>query len=365
MKRFIECLVPVTSCNLSCSYCYVGQQKRELGKLPVFTHSPSKIAEALSIKRLGGISLISITGAGETLIPKEIPEIIANILYQGHFVNVTTNGTLPKRFKQIIELSKDQCSRLHISFSLHYIELIKNNLLDTFFNNVKYCREAGCSILVQINLCDEYADHWDQIKERVIKETGSAPQVALTRDESVRPFKMFTNKTDEEYIQIGKEMKSPLFDFTVKNFNKKQKEFCYAGLWSAKLDLSNGNMSGCYSFGVGQNILKDINKPIKFEPIGKNCPFDYCFNSSHFLSLGTIPSNNTPTYAALRDRHESNWYSDEVRGFLDKKLSDDNELLSDSQKQFYNIKYFLKNKRLKYQRKFYYAYKHLVRLTNR
>jgi len=337
----------------------VGQQNRKLGKLPVFNRTPEEIAKALSIERLGGISLISITGSGETLIPKEVPAIVSNILKQGHFVNVTTNGTLTRRFKQIIEMSESCCSRLHISFSLHYTELIKNKLLDVFFDNVKYVRDAGCSILVQINLSDEYIAHWDDIKDLVRKETGAAPQVALTRDESVRPFKIMTSLSDEKYVQLGQEMHSPLFDFTVKNFNKKQKGFCYAGAWSAKLDLATGSMSGCYSFGINQNIFENINRPIRFEPIGKNCPFDYCFNSSHFLSLGTIPALNTPTYGQLRNRTEATWYSQEVRSFLNQKLSDDNDLLSANAQQYYNAKYFLISKIQRINRKVFYVLQHL------
>ena len=28
INRFLECLVPVTACNLKCSYCYVIQEGR-------------------------------------------------------------------------------------------------------------------------------------------------------------------------------------------------------------------------------------------------------------------------------------------------------------------------------------------------
>nr|WP_319400779.1 radical SAM protein [uncultured Carboxylicivirga sp.] len=355
MKRFIECLIPVTSCNISCSYCYVGQQKRELGVVPSFKYSPEHIGKALSFQRLGGQSLISITGSGETLIPKQVPEVISNILKQGHFVNVTTNGTLTKRFNQILEFCGEMCSRLHFSFSLHYDELVKHNLLESFFNNVQLVRNAGCSILIQINLSDEYIEHWDEIKRLTEEKMGAAPQVALTRDESVRPFKIFTSLSDDEYIQLGRKMKSPLFDFTVDNFNKKQTEFCYAGAWSAKLDLTTGDMSGCYSFGVKQNIFANLNKPIKFEPIGK-CPFDYCFNSSHFLSLGTIPTLQAESYEGLRNRPEAKWYSDEMQKFLSQKLSDDNELLSESRQDFYERKFQLINTIRRYYRKFGYAW---------
>jgi len=51
-------------------------------------------------------------------------------------------------------------------------------------------------------------------------------------------------------------------------------------------------------------------------------------NSSHFLSLGVIPSMYTDvTYAGLRDRPEAKWYSDEMREFLSGKLGESNKEL--------------------------------------
>lgn len=328
MKRFIECLVPITACNMKCSYCYLIQEGRDTQQRANFEYSPKHIAEALSQDRLGGESLISITGSGETLIPKEIPLIVDEILKQGHFINITTNGTLTKRFQEIIDITGDSIDRVHFSFSLHYVELLDSGWLETFFDNIELVKKAGASILVQINLSDEYFDEWEKIGELVKSRTGALPQVALTRDEHTKPFSIMTKVSDEEYIAKGREMNSPLFDFTVKNFNKKQTSFCYAGDWSAKLNLGTGEMSGCYGLGVRQNIFKDLSKPIKFAPIGNACHFGYCFNSSHFLSLGCIPNQITPSYSQLRNREEGSWQSEKMSTFLNQKLSKSNNRYS-------------------------------------
>ena len=56
IKRFIDCYVPVTTCNLRCHYCYITQQRKFDAKLPEFKYSAEYIAKALSKERLGGVS---------------------------------------------------------------------------------------------------------------------------------------------------------------------------------------------------------------------------------------------------------------------------------------------------------------------
>ena len=343
MRRFIECLIPVTACNLKCSYCYIIQEGRRKNEKASFQYPIETIIKGLSRERLGGVSLISITGSGETLIPKELPDIVSGILHEGHFVNITTNGTLTNQFERLLEAANGFCSHLHISFSMHYVELKQRNLLEVFFDNIDRCRAAGCSILLQINLSDEYVPYWEEIKEISKKRTGAYPQVALTRDESNGTYKIMTKTmTDDEYIAKGREMKSPLFEFTCKNFMVKRHEFCYAGLWSAKLNLSTGVMSACYGNGTVQNIFDDISKPIRWAPIGNHCSFKYCFNSSHFMSQGVIPELlPLPSYGELRNRDEANWYTPEAKEFLYTQFEETNPLLSKWEKKKYNLLYYI------------------------
>ncbi len=342
MRRFIECLLPVTACNIKCSYCYVVQEGRRTNQKATFAYPTETICKGLSVERLGGVSLISITASGETLIPQELAAITAGLLREGHFVNITTNGLLTDRLEQLLKATEPYHGRLHFSFSFHFAELKARNLVDTFFSNVRKAKDAGCSILVQVNLVDEYMPHWDDIKQLCLDQVGAYPQVALTRDESHGQYKIMTQYTDEEYIAKGKEMNSPLFDFTCQFFNKRRKEFCYAGLWSAKLNLCTGEMTGCYGNGRRQNIFEDITRPITWEPIGKHCCFRYCFNASHFISQGTIPElQPLPSYGELRNREEAAWYTPEAKDFLYKRLCDVNPLLSPREQTYYNYKYWL------------------------
>ena len=341
IKRFIECLLPVTACNLKCSYCYVIQRDNRKLEIPKLQYSPEIIGQALRKERFGGTCYFSICGAGETLVPDYTVSIAREILKQGHFVNITTNGTLNKRFDELISLNKELLKRLNISFSFHYLELKRLNKMDDFFNNIKKCRENGISFVLQINLCDEYMPYIDDIKNICMEKVGAYPQVALTRkeDTSLNNIEILTDKTEEEYINDGKKFKSPLFDFTVKNFNIKRKEFCYAGDWAFNLNLQTGRLNKCYAMLLAQNIFNDIDKPIKFEAIGNNCQSRYCFNSSHFMSFGVIPEIETPTYGELRNRKEANWYtSQEIIDGFNSKLNESNQEYSKAKKIRVNLK---------------------------
>lgn len=339
IKRFIECLIPVTLCNLRCSYCYIVQEKRRTNSFPKFRYSVRTIARALSKERLGGCSYISICGAGETLIPKEIVDITRLILANGHYVNLTTNGTQTERFNQLMKIPKENRSRLHFAFSFHYIELLKNGLVDTFFKNIKKIQRAGCSFVLQMNMADEYIHYIDEIINICIKEVGAPPQLAVTRTSGSLPIKLFTKLSSEKYYKLGEKFKSPLFDFTFKNFQVKRNEYCYAGKWSGVLNLATGELRRCYSDSSFQNIFENISKPIRFKPMGKECVCSYCINSSHFMSLGVIPFLKTPTYAELRNRPEAGWYSKNMKKFLSGKLVKSNidfEFLLNLLKQFRN-----------------------------
>lgn len=346
IKRFVECLIPVTACNLRCEYCYIIQEGRRSNNMPKMRYSAEQIGKALSVKRMGGVCYFSICGAGETLLPKETVEIVYALLKEGHFVNITTNGTITKRFNEITEFPQEYLERLHFAFSLHYLELKQRDLLDCFINNVKKMREMGCSYLIQMNLYDGYIPYMQEIEQFCLNHFGAKPQVAATRDESCNTFKLYTHHSTSEYKTIGMQMDSPLFEFTMKNFMVRRKEYCYAGDWSFILDLDTGIMRRCYNKPFGVDIFADPQKPISFEAVGRKCGCEFCVNSSHFLSLGVIPELNTPTYASLRNRNEANWYSKQMNEFLSGKLADSNQTYSTIKKAIIVIKDQYRRKRL-------------------
>ena len=339
IKRFVECLIPITCCNLKCSYCYVIQRDNRKNRMAELKYSPEQIGLAMNKKRWGGTCYFSICGAGETTMQKDLDKIVYNILKNGHYVNITTNGTVKKRLEDIIEYNKKYISHLHFAFSFHYLELKRLNMLDLFFENVNMVKKSGASILVQINMCDEYMPYIEEIKTICIKNTGALPQVAATRKEheGLKKIELLTNKTDEEYISKGREFNSPLFEFTMKNFNVKRKEFCYAGDWTGNLNLSTGKLRRCYASYIYQDVFKNPKEKIKFLAIGNHCASPFCMNSSHFMSLGVIPSVKTPTYAELRNREDANWYNDNAKKFLSTKLYESNDEYSKIKRIYANF----------------------------
>lgn len=339
IKRFFECLLPETVCNMKCSYCYVIQRDNRKMKLANLKYSPEQIGAALTKERLGGTCYFSICGAGETTAQPEIAEIAFRILEQGHFVNITTNGSLTSSLKNIVERCEPYINHMQFAFSLHYLELLRMHMLDVFFENVRMIRKSGASFLVQLNLCDEYIPYLDEIKEVCKKEIGAYPQIAATREEEtgLRKIKLLTEHTAEEYYQLGSSFQSPLFDFTMKNFNVKRKEFCYAGDWTGQIDLATGIYRRCYCSYLRQDIFADPSEPIKFLAVGNGCGSPFCMNSSHFLSLGAIPELNTPTYVKLRNREEADWYSPEMEKFLSSKLAECNQEYTSIKKVYSNF----------------------------
>lgn len=347
INKFFECLLPTSICNLECEYCYIIQENRREMKSISFDYSVEHILNCLKKDRIGGTSYFSLCGTGETFLQKELIPLVHGLLKEGHYVNITTNGTVTPKIIELLNFDSSLLKHLLVSFSFHYLELKKKNKIDEFFNNVKRVKAAGCSILVQLNLYDGYIPYLDEIKKICLENVGAYPQIAATRKEEngdvINNVKLHTSLSVDEYIKIGESFNSPLFDFTMKNFNKKRNEFCYAGEWSFNLNLKNGVLKSCYHSGKIQNIFENANKPIKYEAVGCNCKSLYCINSSHFISLGVIPNYQCLSYAELRDRPEANWFNDDMKSILSQKLYENNKELTIFQKNRINLKSKTKN----------------------
>ncbi|MCH5186970.1 MAG: radical SAM protein [Oscillospiraceae bacterium] len=338
-KKLIAVNVPIQACNLKCHYCYISQLNEWERNNSECKLQPELIGQALSSERLGGPCIINLTGKGETLIPKEMTNIIGILLKQGHYLEVVTNGTLTNRFQEIAQLPVEYLSRLEFKFSFHYLELKERQWIDRFFDNVRMMRQAGCSFTIELMPNDELVPHIDDIKRICIEKVGALCHLTIGRDDN-NGRKILTKMPIDEYLRIWGQFESNMFNFKYSVFDVKRAEFCYAGSWSLYVNLLTGEARQCYGCLPNQNIYKDVSKPIKFRPIGKHCKQPFCYNAHAFMSLGVIPKIETPTYADIRDRvdNEGNhWLSDDIQKAFSTKLSNTNTKIEGIDK----IKFYL------------------------
>lgn len=341
LKRFIDINVPVTTCTLRCHYCYITQHRLFSQAVPEIRWTPDHIGKALSKERLGGICHFNMCGSGETLLQPALTGIVKAILEQGHYIMIVTNGTVTRRFDEMlstypIELRK----RLGFKFSFHFLELKKRNLMDLFFNNIKKVRDAGCSFSLKLTPSDELIPYIDDVKAECMKRLGALCHVTVARDETDERFILLTKLTREEYIKVWSQFNSDLFDFKISVFGEKRNEFCYAGAWGGMLDLGSGLFRPCDKTLLRQNIFEDITKPINFHPIGK-CNKAHCHNAHAWLTLGMIPTLDTPLYAQMRNRKNGEgqeWLQPEMKNILSQKLVTNNEVYTSSKERKETIK---------------------------
>lgn len=338
IKRFIDCYIPTETCNFRCHYCYIAQHRKFNNKLVKLQHEPKFIARALSKERLGGTCMINLCAGGETLLAEEVVELIKALLEEGHYLMVVTNGSLTKRFEQIAKFPKELLNHLFFKFSFHYMELLRLNMLEKFVDNVNMMKNSGASFTIEITPTDELEKYIDEIKKFSLEKFGALPHITIGRKDS-EDIPPLTEHKFNEYLDIWKTFDSEMFEFKSTIFGKKRNEFCYAGEWSAYLNIETGALRQCYCGLEIDNIYENINKPIKFLPIGCNCTQPHCYNGHAFLTFGDIPELDTPTYDKLRDRACSDgtyWLKDDMKKFMQGKLKENNKEYDEDEKKKIN-----------------------------
>jgi len=283
MKKFFDVYISIESCNLRCDYCYITQQRLFNNASVDFRYSAQHIGKALSQERLGGVCHFNFCGGGETLIPKEIIPITREILQQGHYIFIVTNGTMFNRFEEFIEFPTSLKDRLGFKMSFHYLELKRLNIMQKWFDNINKLRNAGISFSVEVTPTDELIPYIDDIKKVCLENIGALPHITVTRDNTKADLPILTKMAYNEYGKLwGDGFDTPMHRFKMKTFNIKREEFCYVGLWSGYINMGNGNMQQCYTSYKSQNIFENIEKPIEFISVGRNCNQAHCYNSKGF-----------------------------------------------------------------------------------
>lgn len=341
IKRYLECYIPVTCCNLKCHYCYIAQLDQFKEKPPRFKYSVEHIKKCLTTERLGGVCLINLCGGGETLIPNETIEIIRALLENGHCVTVVTNGLLSKRFEQISKFPRDLLSRLFFKFSFHYLELKRLNLFDTYWNNIKLMDSVGVSFTVELPTNDEIVPYVDDIKKVCLDNIGALCQVTISRKDNDPYIGHLSDMNFMDFCDFWeKNIPSDMFSYKKTIFYQRRKEFCYAGDWSIYIDMGTGKANQCYAGISLGDIFKNPDKPIRFCAIGCNCTQPHCYNGHVYLTTGNIPEIHTIDYLQIRNRKTNNgmvWVKPEMEKAFKSLLFEENEEYSTSRKIKSNI----------------------------
>lgn len=331
IRRMINAGLTTSACNFRCGYCYISQiEDSQSTRMPKFRYSPEFIGKALSVERLGGPCLFNLCANGETLLPKEMPSILFQILQQGHYVELVTNGVIQQRFDEIFDFPSDVLSRLCFKFSFHFNELKKRGLLNVFAQNVQRAKEKGCSFTIELVAADEFIPHIEEIKAFCMDSFGALCHLTVARDHS-NNLQLLSSLSREEYIATWASFDSEMFNFKMSVFGEKRTEYCYAGEWLIDVDIETGNTTQCYCSRLNQNIYENIDHPIHFLPIGRHCTLEHCYNAHALMTLGMIPDYPTPTYLQMRNRKcqdGTSWFSPQMKQIYSTKLFETNNVHS-------------------------------------
>ena len=263
--------VPGNQCNFRCSYCYISNSIDPMHNKPAhFDYSLDHMIAAFNPKRIG-IAAIGVIGAGETLIPNEVVPFVHGLLRQGHYVTVITNLVLTERINQLLSIKHEPngaeyLSRLCVKGSLHWLELKKRNLVDTFFNNMRAIIDAGASSYPFLVICNEYMPYLEEICETSRRKLGALPHCSpnsVSKQISRETTVVTDPLCDEAFVKkIDAMFDSPIFDLCVAFIPIDPKKiFCYAGAYGYGVGMGTGAMVKCHNFPIGENFYQDISAP--------------------------------------------------------------------------------------------------------
>ena len=335
--KYVDITIPVEACNFRCHYCYIWQCKNMDRNKSVFKYSAEHVAKGLSKERLGGTCLMNVCGIGETLFSQFTIDLAKLLLEQGHFVIIVTNGCAQdSSYEQLANFPDELKRRLLVKFSFHYLELMRLNLFEKYWQHVHTVKDSGCSISIEFCPSDEAMPYKEDIKTMCLNEVGALPHVTNARVNTSKEFELMTKLSVEEYKAFWSDFCSEMFDIKIESFAKKRSTFCYAGDWSVYLNAGTGHMFQCHcGETISDDVFQDINKPFPTKTVGQ-CRAPYCINAHCGMCMGCLPDVDVQTFCSTRDRactDGTHWLSPEWIEFSSQKLYDNNPRLPAEEEQ--------------------------------
>ena len=327
-------------CNFRCHYCYLSQREESYqGIHPVMAYTPEQVAKALTINRVGGKAYMNFCADGETLLVKNIDLYIKLLVEEGHYAEIVTNLTVTPVLEKILSWDRELLKRVEFKCSFHYLELKKKNLLSVFAENVNKIWEAGASANIEITPNDELIPYLDEVKAYSKLHFGALPHLTIARDDRTRKIDYLTGLPMQEYDVVWSQFDSDFWNYKKSIFGKKQRGFCYAGMWSVYVNLSTGIARQCYCGEILGDIFKDPLAPLPQKPIGK-CPLAHCYNGHMLLKLGLAPDGDCDAlnegYGDIRNRKMPDgreWLVPELLAFFNSRCGESNKQLTKAEKR--------------------------------
>ena len=343
MKKLVFLNVPLSICNLRCHYCYIAQRKEcYQGIQPEMKYSPEHVARALSLERLGGVAFVNICAQGETMCLKDLDRYLEALLNEGHYVELVTNMTVTPMLDKILQLDRELLSHLEFKCSFHFLELESNGWLQLFADNVKKAWDAGASATIELVPNDELIPRIEDVKNFSLKNFGALPHVTIARNDGESAIGYLTKLSMEEYDNIWGEFDSSFWKYKKTIFGVRQKEFCYAGLWTMYVDLATGMYKQCLRSRAITDIFANPEKELPQLPVC-SCHLAHCYNGHALLTMGAIPDATEVCYGDIRNRVREDgteWLSPDLKDFFNEKLKNDNYCLNSTEKIMYRLKTF-------------------------
>jgi hypothetical protein len=305
---------------------------------PKEMYNPKLIAKALTQERLGGKAYLQLCAYGETLMDPLIAEVTELLLHEGHYVAVSHNGTIRKTIDVFCDFVSDLKERLHFFISLQWAELNRLDLLDAYADNIRKIKASQISFSISVTLEDILVPQVDAIKEYCMKEFGTMCHILECRDESKPGIPRMTELPLEKHQEVWGSFESLTFDTQQIHWGKRREEFCYMGETAAYLDFGSGDIWQACSGKKLCNAFDDLDEPIRFCALGKNCQVAHCYLGNILLGLGgVIPEIPYPSFAEQRDRlcaDGTTWFTPKVRAFFSQRVSENIVLYSDARKAY-------------------------------
>ena len=118
ISKFIDIdLEDTTTCNFRCEYCYVWRKKDFSGGVETSKYSVAEIRKGLSKEVLGGTCFVNLCARGETMLSKDIVELTYELLDEGHYVSIVTNGTIRRNILKLLQFPDEFQERLFLKIS--------------------------------------------------------------------------------------------------------------------------------------------------------------------------------------------------------------------------------------------------------